>query len=214
MTGDIVIRPAQKPEGERIGEIIFDDPPPESTWMTGSRERATALGMVMVSMNGEMGWQNTTVAEIEGRVAGILQPALAGDGGVDIGPSLIFQALRIIGPFSILGVLRRMKVRERLNFARPEGAYHIAELHVDEALRGQGIGGALLDHAEVEARRAGHGQMSLVTAIANPARRLYERHGFVVAETKTDAEYERGTGSEGRGLMVKQLEQELSPTAT
>jgi ribosomal protein S18 acetylase RimI-like enzyme len=127
---------------------------------------------------------------------------------VKVGPSLILHTLRIIGPFSILGVLQRMKVRERLNFAKAEGSYHIAELHVDEALRGQGIGGGLLDQAEAEARKGGCNQMSLVTAIANPARRLYERHGFVVVETKTDAEYESGTGSEGRVLMVKELPRE------
>lgn len=208
MDASLIIRPARESETARIAEIIFGDPPPESVWMTGSTRRARELGKVMVAMNGEMGWQNTTVAEIEDRVVGILQPALGGGGGVKVGPALILQTLRIIGPFSILGVLQRMKVRERLNFARQEGAYHIAELHVDEALRGQGIGGALLDHAEVEACRAGHGQMSLVTAIANPARRLYERHGFVVTETKTDAEYESGTGSEGRVLMVKELPRE------
>jgi len=44
-----------------------------------------------------------------------------------------------------------------------------------------------------------------VTATSNPARRLYERHGFVVVETKTDPEYERGVGAEGRILMVKAL---------
>ncbi|MEO7666514.1 MAG: N-acetyltransferase [Dehalococcoidia bacterium] len=205
MPASLNIRPAHESETDRIAEIIFGDPPPESVWMTGSKRRARALGKVMVRLGGEMSWENTTVAEIDGRVVGILQPALGADGGVKVGPALILHTLRIIGPFSIRGVLQRMKVRERLNFALPEGAYHIAELHVDEALRGQGIGGALLDHAEVEARKGGRDQMSLVTAIANPARRLYERHGFVVVETKTDAEYERGTGSEGRVLMVKEL---------
>ncbi len=40
---------------------------------------------------------------------------------------------------------------------------------------------------------------------ANPARRLYERHRFRVVETRTDADYERYSGVEGRVLMVKEL---------
>jgi hypothetical protein len=47
--------------------------------------------------------------------------------------------------------------------------------------------------------------MSLITHTANPARRLYERHGFRVIETMTDAEYERYAGVEGRVRMVKEL---------
>jgi ribosomal protein S18 acetylase RimI-like enzyme len=48
--------------------------------------------------------------------------------------------------------------------------------------------------------------MSLSTSTANPARRLYERHGFRIAETRTNATYEILTGIEGRHLMVKELE--------
>jgi len=76
---------------------------------------------------------------------------------------------------------------------------------VDPRHRNRGIGGAMLDHAEEEARRRGHRLMSLTTTTANPARHLYERHGFRVVETLTDAAYERYTGIAGRHLMVKEL---------
>lgn len=201
----LVIRPARESETERIAEIIFDDPPVESVWMTGSKERARELGRAMVRLGGEMGWRNTTVAEVRGRVVGILQPAVGGDGGVRAGPRLALRALRIVGPLAVPRLLRRMKVRGRLNFARPEGSYHIAELHVDASLRGQGIGGALLRQAEEEARRLGRKSMSLVTTTSNPARRLYERNGYEIAAEKSDAEYEAHTGSAGRILMVKRL---------
>ncbi|MDO8615250.1 MAG: GNAT family N-acetyltransferase [Dehalococcoidia bacterium] len=87
----------------------------------------------------------------------------------------------------------------------PDNTYHLSELHVDAALRGRGIGGALLGHAEGEARRQGRATMSLTTTTVNPARRLYERNGFRVVETRTDRDYERYTGIEGRHLMVKEL---------
>ena len=47
--------------------------------------------------------------------------------------------------------------------------------------------------------------MTLTTDITNPAQHLYERHGFRIAETKRDAEYERWSQSPGRVLMVKEL---------
>lgn len=47
--------------------------------------------------------------------------------------------------------------------------------------------------------------MALTTTTANPARRLYERHGYRVVETRTDTVYERYTGIQGRHRMVKDL---------
>ncbi len=82
----------------------------------------------------------------------------------------------------------------------------MAELDVDPQHRNRGIGGALLDYADAEARQQGYRLMSLTTTTINPARRLYERHGFGVVETKTDPAYQRYTGIEGRVLMVKELD--------
>jgi len=87
----------------------------------------------------------------------------------------------------------------------PSNAYSIAELHVDPTYRSRGIGGAMLKYAEEQARHQGCRLMSLTTHIANPARHLYERHGFRVVETRTDPDYERYTGIEGRVRMVKEL---------
>jgi hypothetical protein len=47
--------------------------------------------------------------------------------------------------------------------------------------------------------------MALVVTPANPARRLYERKGFVATCTALDATYERLTGVGGRVLMEKRL---------
>ena len=50
---------------------------------------------------------------------------------------------------------------------------------------------------------SGPRRISLTTATGNPARRLYERNGCRLIDQKTDARYERITGSAGRVLMVK-----------
>ena len=44
--------------------------------------------------------------------------------------------------------------------------------------RGRGVGGQLLTELEAAAREAGVPALSLSVEPANPARRLYERHGF------------------------------------
>jgi ribosomal protein S18 acetylase RimI-like enzyme len=48
--------------------------------------------------------------------------------------------------------------------------------------------------------------MSLTTTTSNPARRLYERFGFDLIETREDASYLAATGIAGRILMVKKLD--------
>jgi ribosomal protein S18 acetylase RimI-like enzyme len=52
-----------------------------------------------------------------------------------------------------------------------------------------------------------HGRscIGLTTRTNNPARRLYERLGYVVVRTKNSRLYERFTGAEGRVLMTKDL---------
>jgi ribosomal protein S18 acetylase RimI-like enzyme len=50
---------------------------------------------------------------------------------------------------------------------------------------GQGIGGALLE-ALLDLARGQYSAVALSVRESNPARRLYERHGFVVVDTITN----------------------------
>ena len=59
----------------------------------------------------------------------------------------------------------------------------VALLAVAPPARGRGVGGALLRAAEEEARRNGVRRLVLDVIESNPARRLYERHGFHVTKT-------------------------------
>ncbi len=102
-------------------------------------------------------------------------------------------------------MLRRLTIRTRLQFPPVEGAYHITEIHVHPERRNLGIGTRLLRFAEAEARRKGCERMSLSTTASNPARKLYERLGYLVVDQKTTPEYEAITGIPGRVLMVKEL---------
>jgi len=199
------IRKATPRDTNRIAEIASGEPGQEAIGLTGSAELAREFGMAMVRLpNSPMGWKRTVVAEANRRVVGIVQSGDFPDFRVT--PRLVYLAMRVFGPIKLVRLSPRLRARGRVQPKRPRGAYHIAEIDVDPSLRNQGIGSALLDHVETEARAGGHAMMSLTTTTINPARRLYERHGFSVVETKTDAAYERYTGIEGRHLMVKELE--------
>lgn len=52
------------------------------------------------------------------------------------------------------------------------------DLFVDGAMRGCGVGGALLERARAHALETGACELMLETAMDNPARRLYERAGY------------------------------------
>ena len=57
-----------------------------------------------------------------------------------------------------------------------------------ESARGQGAGSAMLDHLLDRARKTGYAAMSLSVDRHNPARRLYERFGFVDAGVSQDTD--------------------------
>jgi ribosomal protein S18 acetylase RimI-like enzyme len=202
---EFTIREATPRDTNRIAEIVSGEPGQEALGLTGSVELAREFGMAMVRLpNSPIGWKRTVVAEANRRVVGIVQ---AGDfPDFTITPRLVYLAMRVFGPIKLVRLLPRLRARGRVQPKRPRGAYHIAEIDVDPSCRNQGIGSALLDHVEAEAKAGGHALMSLTTTTINPARHLYERHGFRVVETKTDAAYEKYTGIEGRHLMVKELE--------
>jgi ribosomal protein S18 acetylase RimI-like enzyme len=89
--------------------------------------------------------------------------------------------------------------RQLVQLTMPPGP-KLIELHTHPSRRGAGIGTALLDHV-VHAH--GDRPISLTTRSDNPARRLYERHGFTVVEQKDHRAFERRTGAAGRVLMVR-----------
>ena len=202
---ELTIRKATPRDTNHIAEIVSGEPGQEAIGLTGSAELAREFGMAMVRLpNSPIGWKRTVVADVNRRVVGILQSGDFPDFGIT--PRLVYLAMRVFGPIRLVRLLPRLRARGRVQPKRPRGAYHIAQIDVDPSFRNQGIGSALLDHVEAEARSGGYARMSLTTTTINPARRLYERHGFSVVETKTDATYERYTGIEGRHLMVKELE--------
>ncbi|WP_407316403.1 GNAT family N-acetyltransferase [Pseudomonas sp. nanlin1] len=66
-----------------------------------------------------------------------------------------------------------------LSLSRDLRALYIRELHLLEAARGQGLGSAVLHEVQARARSEHFARVRLTVFKTNPARHLYQRHGFV-----------------------------------
>jgi ribosomal protein S18 acetylase RimI-like enzyme len=200
----IEIRPASRSDIHAISRIMNYPPEPPSATMLGT-ERASRLGDILVKAGVNLKIEDSFVAVTDGKIVGVIECGGRSVPGAGLGTLLkllpqIVPALGTALPKAIAG----MRARDRVGFPPLPDAFAVVELYVDETVRGRGIGGKLLDHAEALAEGKWT-RMCIETGIDNPARRLYERHGFQVIETKTDDAYERLTGSPGRILMVKEL---------
>jgi ribosomal protein S18 acetylase RimI-like enzyme len=212
MIGDVALqltfRPARADDLSRLVEIINDPPPPESIAIAGSVGGALAAGRILAAAGVGVSIERTTVAEIAGDTIAVLD-AGSGSAAEDVNlamvPRVIVPLMGRIGPAAVVRGVRWLRINPRVQFARDPAAWHIGELDVAASHRGRGIGRLLLERAESDARAAGCPRLTLTTKIDNPARRLYERFGFVVTAEKRDPEWARWAQSPGRVAMAKAL---------
>jgi len=188
-----------------ISRIMNYPPEPPMATLLGT-DRASRVGDLFVRSGASIALDSTTVAILDGAVAGVLDCGSQYGVRLTAGKFLrmLPQILFILGPLIPRGLYGTW-LRQRVQFEAQPDSFPIGELYVDEALRNRGIGGRLLRHAEDLAHRKGASRMCLETGITNPALRLYERYGYAVVATKTDAGYERMMGSPGRVLMSKDI---------
>ena len=188
-----------------ISRIMNYPPEPPMATLLGG-DRASRLGELFVRNGASIALAHTTVAVLDDAVVGVLD--CGSQYGVRLTAGRLLRMLPhilvILGPVTPRAVYG-MWLRQRVQFEGQPDAFPIAELYVDVVLRNHGIGGRLLQHAEALAHRSGASRICLETGITNPARRLYERHGYRVVATKADTRYQRLTGSPGRVLMSKDI---------
>jgi ribosomal protein S18 acetylase RimI-like enzyme len=130
--------------------------------MRGQKDTAMEQGRARMRMDGEPGaWQDATVAEWDGEIA-----------GASIGYHLDESVREIAAPHPVIKPLLDLQVQVI-------GSRFIDSLGVYRHHRGKGIGQALLAH---EMKLAENGQISLITESHNEtALALYAANGF--AET-------------------------------
>ena len=196
----LTLRGAVAGDAPRVAEIQHGVPGSELVALFGSVERARRFGTRQTTRRGVLDDRRPVIVACRGaRVVGFVQWSI---GSVErTGLRDVLDALAVVSVGDLVRFPRRMKARSRVHTPVPRDAFYIAEIHVDPSERGAGIGGALLDAAIARAQQLRRPRVSLTTTIDNPARRLYERHGFVAVAEKRDADYEAISGSPGRVWM-------------
>ena len=198
----MTIRSARPDEAAELAALMFVEPSHEAVVLAGGAARAERFQVELLRRALAEG-APVLVHETDLRVDGF---ALLSTGG-DIPPlaDVARMAVRAMGVRGALVAGWRSLARARVDLSAPPGGVHLVELQVHPHRRGGGVGGRLLDAVEDRARADRAPHLSLTTGATNPARRLYERHGFVLRGERSDARYERLTGIPGRVLLVKDL---------
>ncbi len=173
----------------------------------GNAFRAQAnLTRLFAYPDGRFSYRLTTVYEEEGQAAGLLL-CFPGAAMEALSAPLVRQFRQI---YPVRELLRMLWLGWPLAFTGQETAsdeFYIAHLAVSLNFRRRGIGQALLDHAEVLARKAGLRRCSLNVDLDNgSARRLYERQGYSLVSTrKLSPGVARKVGTPGQERRVKVL---------
>jgi ribosomal protein S18 acetylase RimI-like enzyme len=148
--------------------------------LPGHGDAQTFLHRAFVDGAGEFGWRNHLVGELEGVVVAVG----AGYGGETSLAFTLAAARQILAHYGLRhapGVIARGLGVEWVIPPPGRGMHYLAHLGVSPALRGQGVGRALIDELVRRGVQAGRRRMVLDVATSNPrAQALYERQGFVV----------------------------------
>jgi ribosomal protein S18 acetylase RimI-like enzyme len=206
-TTDLEFAPATAADSDRIAGLILGTPDQITTRtamrLLGITDFDKTARLWRALLRPSHPWRRTTLARSGDDTVGILMTA----GPLErVAPGTVLLAVRLFGPLALLRFVRRIRIQERVNTARPAGAFGVSELHVAPAYRNRGVGAALLAEVERQARVAGHTHVSLQVLTANPAKHLYDRAGFEVIATRTDPDFERLTGVAGNHRMLKRLD--------
>jgi ribosomal protein S18 acetylase RimI-like enzyme len=186
------IRPAVEADLDSMVEAMFAEPGAEQRafmpTIDGARRFSSDLWR-------RAGLDDFVVASDAGEIVGF---AWCSERGV----SMRDGALAAVAGWGVLGPVRlvvRGWPRQLVEIPMPAGP-KLVELQAHPTRRGTGVGSALLEHV---IGAIGGQTLSLTTRTDNPARRLYERHGFTVRAEKLHRAFERRTGATGRILMVR-----------
>ena len=186
------IRPAGEPDLDAMVEAMFAEPGVEQRAFMPTIDGARRFTRDLWRRVGLAGF---VVADDGGEVVGF---AWCSERGVSTRDGAL-AAVAGWGPLGPVRLVLRGWPRQLVEIPMPPGP-KLIELQAHPARRGTGVGAALLEH--VIASNEGR-PLSLTTRSDNPARRLYERHGFTVRAEKEHRAFERRTGATGRILMVR-----------
>jgi ribosomal protein S18 acetylase RimI-like enzyme len=153
----------------------------------GRGDARAFLRRAFVDGAGEFGWRNHLVGELEGVVVAV-GAGYGGEASLAFTLAAARQILAHYGPRRAPGVIARGLGVERVIPPPRRGMHYLAHLGVAPALRGQGIGRALIEALIRRGVQAGRRRMVLDVATSNPrAQALYARLGFEVTGERASA---------------------------
>ena len=206
---NLSFRPATGADSDLLADVVFGEPGQETTRVAmrlyGLTDAEKARELFRLLWGAAESWKLSELVLFDGEVAGVLATGGSSSSSTRVTPGFVVAAVRNFGPFTLLRMSGRLRIQRRVTPEKPDGACVISEIHVKPEFRGQGLGQAMLAHAEERALAQGFGLMALHTLTTNPARTLYERFGFEIVAERTDAEFERLTGASGNVLFVKRI---------
>lgn len=203
MLSAVLIRNGSNDDVAALAELMFVDPLPEAVALARGVDNARRLEVELLDRAVANPGSLLLVAVDGDEQVGF---ALFGDGSdVPSFTHVAAMAVRTMGVAGALAAAWPASSRMAVDMAAPSGGLHLSELHVHPDHRGRGIGGTLLEQVADHARATRQDHVSLTTGTTNPARRLYERHGFAVVRERAGRRYARLTGVPGRVLMMKPL---------
>jgi ribosomal protein S18 acetylase RimI-like enzyme len=188
----VEVRPAGEADLDAMVDVMFAEPGVEQLafmpTIAGARRFTRELWRLA-------GIDDFVVADDEGEVVGFAWCS-ARSVSVRDGARAAVVGWGVSGP---LRLVARGWPRQLVELPMPPGL-KLIELQAHPSRRGTGVGTLLLAHV---LGAVGDRSVSLTTRSDNPARRLYERHGFTVRAEKRNRAFERRTGAAGRILMVR-----------
>ena len=188
----VEVRRAAEVDLDRMVEVMFAEPGVEQLAFMPSIAGARRFSRAMWS---HAGLGEFVVADDDGEVVGF---AWWSENGISLRDG-VRAAVAGWGPPGPIRLAVKGWPRQLVEIPMPAGP-KLFELQVHPLRRGNGVGTTLLRHV---INMVGRGSLSLTTRTDNPARRLYEGHGFSVTAEKLHRAYERRTGSRGRIVMIR-----------
>jgi len=137
------------------------------------------IGRAFAQPGHDLSYQNTIFAERDGAIVGMISGYATDRHRSSVGPPLR-EALG--GRATRMRIVARLMARQQWFLGTyADGDFYVQGFAVDEDLRGQGIGSALMDAMEQRARTGGSKRLILNVGAKNEgARRLYDRRGMIV----------------------------------
>jgi ribosomal protein S18 acetylase RimI-like enzyme len=166
---------------QTVAQLIYDSAPDLFELLFG-RTAIPVIHEFVIRSHNRFSHRYVQVAQIEDQVVGIatLIPALELQDNTDQ-DSVLNRWAKLRRQMAYWLILDRV-----LEQNYPSDSFYIANLAVQSAYRGQGIGTQLLQHCLASAALAEANRVFISVDINNPkAQKLYESLGFEVVKTKT-----------------------------